>query len=503
MPTKSERDFSRALGELNRLCAFRAGSAQDGNYDSNGKAAGDAAWNCPDCGFYNFGSRRRCRQCPRTRPAPTSTTTTTATNYSAGKGGGKGDGGKVGGKGKNGATVRGGGEAGGSEGKGNEQLRAKIRLLEDQVKTLKAAATPTARNNDDATGDDDHDPELVEADDDEDDAAGADVERLAALQRTYDSTLVILGAEDPAAKSLRARLEAARAKQRAGKPIFQQVQAAQRKSTRLEKQLETARAKLQELRDKRTELDKEIAEQSNKADACNAEVGKAQAELRELLERAKTEKGGDTQPTTTGTAGGAAQGKDGIAGAAAAWNAAKSAIEAQVTALPADLGKELRDAIATQYAAMESLLNKIPTPAPPPPPQPPQPHLHQQPPAPQGGESGSNPPTSAGTAAGDGGTDRGATSDGARMGGDGNARDADDAPTMLDVDDSVLQKLADIFADQTTSDGGGDDGGDDAGGDGGASNKSRKLREAQLAAARKCLNGPVPVRKPFTKNAGK
>ncbi len=342
----------------------------------------------------------------------------------------------------------------------------------------------------------------MEADDDEDDAAGADMERLSALQRTYDATLVSLGAEDPAAKALRARLEAARAKQRAGKPIFQQVQAAQRKSTKLEKQLEAARAKLQELRDKRVELDKEIAEQANKADACNAEVGKAQAELRELLERAKTEKGGDAQPTQTGAAGSTAQGTGGIAGAAVAWNAAKSAIEAQVTALPADLGKELRDAIATQYAAMEALLNKIPAPAPPPPPQPPQPHQQQQPPVSQSGESGSIP-TSAGTAADGGGADRGATADGRRTGNDGDTRDADDATTMLDVDDSVLQKLADIFADQTTSDGGGDDGGDDAGGDGGASSKSRKLREAQLAAARKCLNGPIPVRKPFTKNAGK
>jgi hypothetical protein len=77
---------------------------------------------------------------------------------------------------------------------------------------------------------------------------------------------------------------------------------------------------------------------------------------------------------------------------------------------------------------------------------------------------------------------------------------------MLDVDDSVLQKLADIFAVQAASDatdGGEDSGSADAGGDGGASSKSRKLREAQLAAARKCLNGPIPVRKPFTKNAGK
>ncbi len=507
MPTKNERDFNRALGELNRLCAFRAGSARDGNHGNGSKeATGDAAWHCPDCGFYNFGSRKRCRQCPRTRPTTTHTTTATATNQSTGKGGGKGNGGKAGGKGKGGAAVKGGGDAGGGEGRGNEQLRAKVRLLEDQIKTLKSTTPPTSKTNDDTTGDDDHDPEMVEADDDEDDTTGADMERLAALQRTYDSTLVSLGAEDPAAKMLRTRLEAARARQRAGKPIFQQVQAAQRKSARLEKQLETAKSKLQELRDRRTELDKEIDEQSNKADSCSSEVAKAQAELRELLERAKTEKGGEAQATTTGAAGGTTQGTEGIAGAAAAWNAAKTAIEAQVTALPADLGKEIRDAIAAQYLAMESLLNRIPTPTPPPPPPSPQPPPQHQPREAQGGGTGGNLPTSTGTGVDGGCANQRTTSDGRRNGDDSNANDADDATTMLDVDDSVLEKLADIFSDQAASDandGAEGSGGADVGGDGGASNKSRKTREAQLAAARRCLNGPIPVRKTCGKNAGK
>ncbi len=273
------------------------------------------------------------------------------------------------------------------------------------------------------------------------------------------------------------------------------------------KQLEAARAKLQELRDRRTELDKEIDEQSNKADSCGSEVAKAQAELRELLERAKTEKGGDAQTTQTGAAGSTAHGTEGIAGAAAAWNAAKTAIEAQVTALPADLGKEIRDAIATQYAAMESLLNRIPTPTPPPPP-PPQLHQQQHPRASQGGGTGNKPPTSTGTGADGGCADRGTTSDGRRdgAGDDSKTNDADDATTMLDVDDSVLEKLADIFCDQAANDandGGEGSGSTDTGSDGGANSKSRKLREAQLAAARRCLNGPIPVRKTCTKNAGK
>ncbi len=79
---------------------------------------------------------------------------------------------------------------------------------------------------------------------------------------------------------------------------------------------------------------------------------------------------------------------------------------------------------------------------------------------------------------------------------------------MLDIDDSVIDKLAAIFGG-----GGGEKGGDDGGnaggssGDGGdsgeSSGKCRKLREAQKAAARQCLSGSVPVRKLGLKQANK
>ncbi len=309
---------------------------------------------------------------------------------------------------------------------------------------------------------------------------GTDVENLQTLQRLYDHSLAGLGPEDPAVRALRSRLDAARAKQRAAKPILQQVQAAQRKAARHEKQLEAARTKLRELEEKRDEINKELKEQADKVGACDEEVGKCKAELRDLLEKAKVEKGGDTKATTAeSTAGSATPAPEDLHGAAAAWNAAKSAIEARLAALPEAEGMGVRQAIAAQYAAMENILNQIPPPT----------QLQ---------------PTAATAAA--------AAAASAQLGtqpqqlppaADGKEADEPAAAEMLDIDDAVIEKLAEIL---TVGNGGGvdeDGGGGDAdpnAGDGSAGNeasaKIRKLRESQVAAARQCL-GKILVRKPM------
>ncbi len=154
-----------------------------------------------------------------------------------GNGGGKGNGGKGAGKRSNGNSGGGGGALG-SDGS-QAKLLSQIKALEEHNKTL---ASKLAEKGKGTEGEDD-DPELIDEDDVDDPLVSADLENLQTLQKLYDTTIAGLGAEDPAAKAMRARLDAARAKQRAAKPIFQQVQAAQRKTEKHERQLETAKTK--------------------------------------------------------------------------------------------------------------------------------------------------------------------------------------------------------------------------------------------------------------------
>ncbi len=349
----------------------------------------------------------------------------------------------------------------------NSRLLAQIESLKEQVKTLKAppaerAACDTAQDEGDAEPNDD---------DDDDDAAAGDVENLAALQRCYDGALVQLGAEDAHTKALRARLDAARAKLRAGKPILHQVNVAQRKAARCERLLETTKTKLQELEAKRSAINDEIAAQSTKVEAAKDEVARSREELGELLEKAKAEKGAAPPSTTPPTApNGASADAGGIHGAAAAWNVAKRAIEKQVAALPTEANAEIHNAIAAQYAAMEALLNKLPaaTPVDPPPAAVP--------------VQGSN--------AGESTTHTNADDDG----GPG---------AMLDLDDVTLTRLAEILTtggEQDATDGGtpGTDGDADEN-DGTGSRKSRKLMDSRATAAKQYLAGRIPLRKPQLK----
>ncbi len=468
MPTRNERQYQRALETIERLRTNAYGKGHGKQPDTNDLGS----WTCNECGYFNFGSRRRCRMCPTSRPAAASAsaaTTSSHANHSSkgGSGGGKGNGLKGGGR-------KGGGSNGTGDNQGNSKLLAQIKQLEEQNKALKA---DLAEKGDKGADKVDDDAELID-EDDEDAAVNADLENLAALQRCYDATLVQLGAEDPMAKALRMRLDAARAKQRAGKPILQQVQAAQRKATRFERQLEAARLKLQELEAKKVELDKEIAEQATKVASSTEEVTKSRQELGELLERAKAEKG--TAPPTAAAPAADAQAPAAtdLRGAAAAWNAAKLAIQRQLDNLPADTSQDVRQAISEQYVAMEAVLNKLPAP----PPEMPQPATDAN-----AGASGTK-----------GETD---TSDDNEGGGD--------AAEMLDVDEAVLAKLAEMF---TT---GGDEAGetddktvgdadanvDDGGGNG--SRKARKLMDSRVTAARQFLAGKIPLKKPQLKHGGK
>ncbi len=373
----------------------------------------------------------------------------------------------------------------------NSRLLAQIKLLEEQNRSLKQELTEKEKAE--KGTDKDEDEELVADDADDDATVTADVENLAALQRGYDAMLVQLGADDVATKALRERLDAARAKQRAGKPIFQQVQVAQRKATRHERLHDAAKSKLQELECKRAELDKEIAEQTTKVSSAADELAKCRIELGELLERAKAEKGTTAPPSTAAAStDGAASALGGIRGAAAAWNAAKLAIQQQLAALPAGIAPEVQRAVSAQYEAMEAVLNNIPAPPPPTAPATPAP-LDSADNGPHNGTP--TPPTDA--SANGNGDDTTAICDG---GGAPNE--------MLDVDDSVLEKLAEIFTGSsegadTSSNAvhGDDDATDEDHGDGGR--KARRLMDSRGTAARQYLAGKIPLRKPQLKHGGK
>jgi hypothetical protein len=475
MPSGRDKQYQKALDTIERL----RNKASEGS-KGKGKAAASSpsgdGWHCRECGYYNFGSRRQCRICPTARAGTEGTSA-----------------GGVGGQNKaSGGSGKGSGNKGGGSAEQQGKLLARIKQLEEQNGTLKA---DLAEKHQKQKENEEEDVELEE-EDEEDAAVAADLDNLPALQRCYDATLAQIGADDPQSKALRARLEAARAKQRAGRPILQQVQAAQRKATRAERQLETAKNKLQELEKRKLDLEKEVAEQASRVSSAAEEVSKSKEELGTLLEKAKAEQATTTTTATGGGTSGTAGGEqEGLLGAAAAWNKAKLAIQKQVEALPADASQELRNAIATQYAAMEAVLNKLTPPEQPASVAPPTPAPQPQPP----GSSSGGAPAAAAAAPG-------ATSGGPPINHDGE----DDAPgSMCDIDETTLARLAEIFTtgdEATDADDGGDghvgDPGEGDGGDDGRSRKSRRLMETRLSAAKQYLAGRVPLRKGHVKPRG-
>ncbi len=492
MPGYSDKQFQKDLADFAKIRERSAGG--DGGSKAKGKGADDrstpSSWSCGGCGYYNFGSRRQCRHCPTPRPFFASPSSTSTRPSIGSKGGGGKGGGAKGASSKDGKSTSGPVSEG-----GYARLLAQFRALEEQNKALALKAATAAKTNEG----DDEEPELLEDEADEDPLVSGDLDNLQALQKLYDNTLASLGAEDPTAKALRQRLDNARAKQRAAKPVFQQVQTAQRKTAKNERQLDTAKSKLAELEARKKELEQEITEQVSKVAQWTAEVDKSKAELGELLERAKAEQATTSQqvPPNAASSGAPSTG-DGIVGAAAAWNAAKAAIQAQLASLPADTSRELHQAIATQYDAMERVLNQLPAAPPPQPPAPrPPPPPQQQPQADDGttgsgkggiGEGGQGVGTGQGTATT---TTNSAAAAAA-------SDDVKDSTTMLDIDDTTIAKLAEILAENGDDNDAADDG-DGGDTETGNSRKSRRTMDSRVAAAKQYL----ALRKPHFRKTGK
>ncbi len=470
MPNKGKKGHEHRLDALQRQLQQAISQGQLRGAKSGGGSGGgpslaasssSASWTCKGCGFFNFEYRRRCLRCKGDGPpsAP-----------------GHGQ------KGKSGPAHQHqgpGGKSGGGERadwKGKAALEAKVRSLEARLE----AQSKSAKLHEDRAqggGDDDDDVELL---DDEADADGTqnDVENLPALQKTHEAMVAALGTEDPATKALKARIEAARAKQRASKPILQQVQQAQRRAGRLEKQLEAARKARADLEDKKADILAQIASQDEKVAAQKDELEKCKKELGDLLEKAKEEQGASGEEQK----GPNKKGDLSLEGAADAWNRAKKAIEHRVLALPNEVQQAVGKQIQEHYATLESLLNQLP------------PAQTAAASATAVDKDVNKSEDIAAAAARQGNNVEHGT---AEVDAPENEADEDDNG-MLDLDNDTIQRLACALmsadGDAAASAGNGD-GGDGGGGGGATGYQGTQLSAKQLHAARAVLGKKIPIRR--------
>ena len=245
--------YNHVLAAVQEALGRRKGAGKG----QRGFAHQRTSWNCNVCGKFNFEFQNRCIGCGE---APSSTS-----GHESGK--------DVGEK-----TERNG--KGGEEGKELKDLRNKLRQLASENKTLRSQKQGGV---DDVDGDDD-----VNGD------SNDDVAKVNELQKAVDTLTAQVGADDVAVVELKRRLEAARTKQRAAKPLLAQITAAERRSEKVAKQLESARKAKEELekekRDKLAELDAKIRKEQIRFEELTAEGEQLRAELRGLHDRAKQEK---------------------------------------------------------------------------------------------------------------------------------------------------------------------------------------------------------------------
>ncbi len=464
MPNKGKKGHEHRLDALQRQLQqainqgkLRGGKGGGGNGGGSGLASSSssASWTCQACGFYNFEYRQRCLRCKGDCPP------SAPGNWQKGKGGPvlqpQGPGGKSGG----GDRV---------DWKGKAELEAKLRRLEARLEAQPKATKQYEDKTLDGGGDDD-DVELLE-DEVDDNGTQSDVDNLPALQKTYEAMVAALGPEDSATKDLKARIEAARAKQRASKPILQQVQQAQRRAGRLEKQLEAAKKVRAELEDKKSDIMAQITLQDEKVASQKEELERSKKELGDLLEKAKEEQG----------APGEEQKKNDLSleGAAEAWNRAKKAIEHRVLSLPSGAQQAVGKQIQEHYATLETLLNQLPP----------------VPPA-TGAVAGTGKEECSAANSAPAATHPG----GAELAIAGNEAHEDEADEddqgMLDLDADTIQRLACALRSgdgdaATVGDGDGDDGG---GASNAAGSSGAVLSAKQIHAARAILGKKIPIRK--------
>ena len=268
------------------------------------------SWNCKTCGKYNFEFRSKCIECGEA-PTPVH---------------GKAQGKENGGKGGSGGKVN-----SDNESSDIKELRNKLRQVEAENKSLRSKKPDNddeGRAEGEECGND--------LDNDGGDDANGDGSRINELQKSVDLLTSQIGADDLAVIGLRKRLDAARAKQRAGKPLWAQITAAERRSERISKQLETAHKTKEEYEKEKVEavrqIDAKIAKESVRIDELTSESEKLRAELMRLHDRAKQQKEPTAGETHLSTGANQRTEKD----VWKAWESIKAEAMARATGLGAD-----------------------------------------------------------------------------------------------------------------------------------------------------------------------
>ena len=254
-------------------------------YEAKGKGRGEerrgeqhGSWNCNTCGMFNFEFRRWCKECRLPRGAANAGGKSGRNNE---RGGGKGKEARAGG-------ASNGDKEGKERGKeGNAEQQKDIKAMRKKVEDLEAENLQLREKQRDPA-DEKVDEEM------ENEGVKEDISNIDGLQKAYDALVAQMGNDDAAAQGLRCRLDAARASQRASKPLLVQIQAAQRRSERVAKQLEAAKRSKVDLEKERVHLLAQIDEKLNKEVARIEELSRENdglcAELGSLHERAKQEK---------------------------------------------------------------------------------------------------------------------------------------------------------------------------------------------------------------------
>ncbi len=128
-----------------------------------------------------------------------------------------------------------------------QAVQAEKSSLQAQIRAPQQELDDMREKKEEDEGADDEDEEMEEEGQAE---AKADIPKIAELQRSYDVMAAQLGGEDYAVCKLKDRLEAARAAQRATKPLLVQIQAAERRFERLDAAIKASEKA-------RTEIEKE------------------------------------------------------------------------------------------------------------------------------------------------------------------------------------------------------------------------------------------------------
>ncbi len=274
----SKDDQSRVVAAAVQA-ALEAQKMGKGKGKGKGKSSqpNQPSFSCSHCGFYNFEWRTWCAVCKQPRPQK---------NKGTGKGGQKAWGGGHG-KGGGGGNTR--------ETREEQTLREQVRELQRENEELRERKGEEGNDRDD---DDEEDEEMEE----EGAAmAKADIVRIPELQKIVDAAAG-LGNEDPQYKAARERLEAAKAAQRATKPLLAQIQAAERRCEKLEGSLKAAEGRKAAHEKEKQEIDTKITSEQFKIDEIKGEMAKVRGEMVSLHEKARNEKTveGEGGATATG-----------------------------------------------------------------------------------------------------------------------------------------------------------------------------------------------------------